>query len=550
MKTLSKIYLLLLSFIIASCAQILAPTGGERDVTPPKLLTSVPENETLKFKEKAFTLQFDEYFSLDNPNDNVLISPPLKSKPEFKIKGKKLIVEIEDSLKSNTTYSIMFSDCIRDITEGNKIPMLQYVFSTGENLDSAMYKGKLINAESLEPEKNAFVMLYADGNDTLPSTQKPLYITKTNEKGEFNFKYLAKSSYYLYALQDKNNNLLFDMINEPFAFANEKIEVFFDDELEDFKPKTYRMFVHADTVQSLVRSYAPARGEHILIFKNPLENPKFEFFEEPKTSERFSIELNATADTVHFYDKKTSIDTLLMKIVDIDFVDTLKLVTQQLSSTGRGMRRGSKETNLLNLSFSNLGELYEKPSLSSLSPIGRVDLDEFMLVKEKADTVFVKYNFKDSLNKVLILDLDLEPKTNYEIIIPDSVFWSANNATNDSIIAKFVSKGENDYGNFKAKLEYLKGENIIVKLLDDKSNAQQINNINSSTNIDYLNLKTGTYRLEFFIDSNGNNKWDTGNFRERKQAELKFRFDKKIEIKGGWDIEEEIDVDKLIMEFE
>ena len=86
--------------------------------------------------------------------------------------------------------------------------------------------------------------------------------------------------------------------------------------------------------------------------------------------------------------------------------------------------------------------------------------------------------------------------------------------------------------------------------MDDKSNAQQINNINSSISIDYLNLKTGTYTLEFFIDSNGNNKWDTGNFRERKQAELKFRFDKKIEIKGGWDIEEEIDVDKLIMEFE
>ena len=114
----------------------------------------------------------------------------------FKIRGKSLIIEPENELKQNTTYTIFFGDAIKDITEKNPLLDFQYVFATGATLDSLTIKGKVLDAFTLQPEvEEVFVMLYLDINDTIPFDSipyfsRPYYIAKTDEEGNFQLKNL------------------------------------------------------------------------------------------------------------------------------------------------------------------------------------------------------------------------------------------------------------------------------------------------------------------------------------------------------------------------
>ncbi|NPA44552.1 MAG: Ig-like domain-containing protein, partial [Chlorobi bacterium] len=106
----SRIYIILtILLLLVSCAQVGSLTGGEKDITPPVLLSSTPENFDTNFKNNKLIFKFDEYFVLNNLNSVFICSPPLKEKPEFKIKGKKFIVKFNEDLKDSTTYMLWFA---------------------------------------------------------------------------------------------------------------------------------------------------------------------------------------------------------------------------------------------------------------------------------------------------------------------------------------------------------------------------------------------------------------------------------------------------------
>ena len=70
---------MVLSFL--QCARRGNPSGGDKDITPPKLIKAVPENMTTNFNVKKIRLYFDEYIKLKNIQDQLIISPPLKYTP-------------------------------------------------------------------------------------------------------------------------------------------------------------------------------------------------------------------------------------------------------------------------------------------------------------------------------------------------------------------------------------------------------------------------------------------------------------------------------------
>ena len=124
------------TFFVLSCAKISAPMGGPKDLDPPVIVKSLPENGTVMFTGKSFTVTFDEYIVLDRISEKFMVSPPLATKPEVKLKGKSLVVTWEEELADSTTYTFYFQDAIRDNNENNPINNFQYVFSTGPVLDS------------------------------------------------------------------------------------------------------------------------------------------------------------------------------------------------------------------------------------------------------------------------------------------------------------------------------------------------------------------------------------------------------------------------------
>ena len=216
------VYILACSLIITcGCAKIGSPTGGLKDETPPKIVESKPENYSTNFNSKKIEITFDEFIQLKNIYNELIISPPLKERPENKLRGKSLVIDLNNELKDNTTYTLNFGNALADNNEGNVLTNFEFVISTGGYVDSMSVTGKLVNAFNLKPgEEPVYVMLYENLKDSAPFVEIPSFIGKTNKDGAFAVNNIKADTFRIFALKDANSNLLFDASNEKIAFID------------------------------------------------------------------------------------------------------------------------------------------------------------------------------------------------------------------------------------------------------------------------------------------------------------------------------------------
>ena len=139
-------YIFCIASIIVGCARMGSPDGGWYDDDPPRVIGASPEDKSTNVKSKKITIVFDEFIKLEDASNKVIVSPPQLEQPEIKATGKKVIVELQDSLKENTTYTIDFSDAISDNNEGNPMGNYTYSFSTGERIDTFEVSGYVLDA--------------------------------------------------------------------------------------------------------------------------------------------------------------------------------------------------------------------------------------------------------------------------------------------------------------------------------------------------------------------------------------------------------------------
>jgi hypothetical protein len=216
----------LLIAVCWSCAQQGSPSGGPRDKDPPVVVGSDPPNYSIRFKAKKILITFDEYIVLDNVNQELVVSPPMEEKPEIRLRKKTMIIQFEEDLKDSTTYTFNFGSAIKDLHEGNKLLNFEYVFSTGDVLDSLSVKGTLKYAWDLtEPDEPISIMLYNDLRDSVPLTDIPLYVGRSDDSGVFSVNNLKPDVYKVFALKDGNYNFLFDLPTEEIAFLDSSLIV-------------------------------------------------------------------------------------------------------------------------------------------------------------------------------------------------------------------------------------------------------------------------------------------------------------------------------------
>jgi hypothetical protein len=228
-------------------------TGGPKDEDPPLVVDSSPENYSIQFNGKRIEVTFDEFITLNNINQELIVSPPLKEKPEVRLKGKTLLVELNNELKDSTTYTLNFGEAIKDNNEGNPLSNYEFVFSTGEFLDSLSVGGTLVNAFDLAKIKDpTSVMLYTDLDDSIVHKDIPVYIGKTDKEGNFRINNLRAGTYKIFALQDVNNNFLFDLPNEAIAFADSFLHVDPDFFLKVMKEEEEKMIADSLVADSLL----------------------------------------------------------------------------------------------------------------------------------------------------------------------------------------------------------------------------------------------------------------------------------------------------------
>ena len=194
-------YFLSLLFIVA-CARMGQPDGGWYDDDPPRVIGSSPADRGTNVKTQKVTIYFDEFIKIEDATNKVIVSPPQLEMPEINGAGKKIVVELKDSLKENTTYTIDFSDAISDNNEGNPMGSYTFSFSTGEKIDTFEVSGYVVDASNLEPVKGILVGLYNDLADSAFKSKPMVRVSRTDASGHFVVRGIAPGSYRAYALKD------------------------------------------------------------------------------------------------------------------------------------------------------------------------------------------------------------------------------------------------------------------------------------------------------------------------------------------------------------
>ena len=551
--------------MLCRCANVVSPSGGPKDMKAPVVLEASPANNSTNFKGRSIHLTFDEFVTLNNPASNVLISPPMNKKPTYRTSGKTVIIRFEEPLRSNTTYSINFGDAIKDLHEGNAMSGYTFNFSTGDIIDSLSLKGKVISASTLKPGENFYVALYSNDNDTvtldsLPYRVKPNYVTTTNKNGEFQFSGLADKEYLLFALNDNNSNLVFDLPNEEIAFYSELIRPYFigkqivkdttsTDSVSQLKKPEYPSyelfsFVQEDSIQKIFKKELVEAGLLRFIFRYPADNMSITPLEELPDTFNIMPVYSSRRDTVLWYFTPTK-DSLWIGINNgVNISDTTHYSLKPRESVSR-RRRNQEETKVKSLTVKNnlkSGKLkpYQPLVLSFNEPVTKLNEHDTTWFIVDKDTIlnnlhFVKvdeYGFKYKLDK------KLEPEKKYQILVPDSTFFGFRGLTNDTIRLSFSSQEESAFGNVYLTVE-VPGDlpQVIIELLTEQGKVVEKHILTQSGELAFEYLDPGKYKLKATLDQDANGEWSPGNFAKRLQPEKIVFYNGTLEVRANWDID-------------
>lgn len=213
--------------LVFGCAKVGVPTGGIKDTDPPVYLRGEPENKSLNFNAKEIICEFDEYIQLKDLNKELLISPPLKERPVIRVRDKSIRIDLNNELHPGTTYTINFGNAISDLNESNPLPDFEFVFSTGDQLDSLAVAGKALNAfdHKPSPDEEVLVMLYENLADSAPLVEIPRYIGRASKHGLFSINNIHAGTFRVIAIRDAGGNLIYDPENDAIAFADSLLTI-------------------------------------------------------------------------------------------------------------------------------------------------------------------------------------------------------------------------------------------------------------------------------------------------------------------------------------
>ena len=562
-KCVRYIIVFVTAIVLFSCANVVTPSGGPKDTQSPVVLSASPENNSTDFTGRTIHITFDEFVTLNNPSNNVLISPPLSKKPTYRTNGKTLIIRFEEPLQPSTTYSINFGDAIKDLHEGNVFKGYTFNFSTGKSIDSLSLKGKITSASTLTPMEGFIVGLYSDDNDTitidsLPYRVKPNYITTTDKKGDFEFSGLADKNYLLFALKDNNSNLIYDLPNEEIAFhqdlvrpyyienqivktavndtvANDSIAVsdsIFEIKKPDYPSYELFSFVQEDSIQKIFKKELVEDGLLRFVFRYPATNVDIRAIEELPDTFNILPVYSTRKDTVLWYFTPCK-DSLWISINNgVNISDTTHYSLKPRKAVTRRKRAEEEESKVKRLVIkNNLKSNKLKPEQPLIftfnEPIVKVNQPDSMHF-EKLDEFGLKYQIIN----------DLQPENKYNIIIPDSVFFGIRGVTNDTIKLKFNVQEESAFGNIYITVEVPENvPQVIIELTTENGKTIDKQIITNTQELSFEYLDPGKYKLKAILDLDANGVWSPGNFNKKLQPEKIIFYNGTLEVRANWDID-------------
>ena len=516
---------------VLGCAKIVAPTGGKKDTTPPKILGAKPEIGEKNYSSKELEIEFDEYVKVDNMND-ILVSPFTKEQPEYILKGKKLLIRFPDELQKDITYSIDFKDNIKDINEGNALLNFKYSFSTGEIMDSTSISGIAKDALTKEVIKKCIVGLYKQNTDTSFMKTPPLYFTMTDENGNYRIDNIKEGSYELVSLIDQNGNFFFDLPNETIAFISDDLEL----KKDSINKQDLFLFLEQN-FPKLTLSNDYNQGKVKIEISEKINNLETKILS-PSLTDSIYESISPNLKEINYFYNFTSTDTALIKISGDNIKDTIKLISKSaykpdeikiVSTVARGFQT-IDSTETLKLKFTNCIQLIEEEKIN----LYRID----SLTNTKVD-----FSITQNINE-LNIDSEWQPDKNFILEIPPETITDIFNETNaDTLKSTFKINSSSSKGSLAVQIK-TDTINAFQYLYELRNNKDDIiaEGILQDTLLQIPDLTTSSYKFKTIQDSNSNSKWDTGNYLEKRQPEKIKQYEQEISIKKNFETEIEIDL--------
>jgi len=521
--------------LFSACAQIVTPDGGPKDVTPPKVVQYEPDSAAVNFQGTRIVIRFDEYIALNDLNKQLIISPAVKRRPEVTIRKKDLIIQFKDTLDANTTYSVSFGKAIRDITENNVLTNFQYVFSTGNFIDSLECSGHVVSARTLRPEKGILVMLYRNTGDSVVYKEKPYYYTRTDEQGNFRLTNLAPATYRIFALEDDGDDYLYNSKAERIAFSDSLLTL-----QSNTDSVRLKLFQEKSSEQFLSRSMQQSPGRFQLSYNQPIKQPSVQFVPALPTSMDPIIEYAPTGDTINIWFAKVELDSVQFVVSSGKTV--LDTIPMRLNKPGnkKSGRAGVADARALVLSNNALGGKMipgNQLVISSTNPIRSLD-EKKIVFRRGADTLVPK--IETSPNKRTIRFTNEFPEdSSFYLFIPSGALVDWYGQKSDTIRSSFVVMPARQFGNFYVKLPLLSPGKYIVQVVDEKDRVIKDTLVNGTSECRFPLIPAGNYRVRIIYDTNGDGLWTTGNYQEKRQPEKVIYYATPVRIRAGWDMDVE-----------
>jgi len=535
-----KKYLFLMLVLVAlGCAVQQKPQGGPRDRNPPKLLKATPPNLTHNFAAKEIRLEFDEYFKLNSPFQEITVFPAPDKIPDYKTRTKTLVITLKDTLLKNTTYVINFGKAIGDVNENNILKNFTYVFSTGNHIDSLTMSGSVTNNDTQLKEKEVTVMLFTLKQDSLLfGKKKPSIYTTTDSAGNFRLSNLKEGVYKIYALKEQTPNKIYDNDNELIAFSTKPIKF-----THDTSTINLRLFKQEPAKIRFVEKKFTLDGAMSFFFNKRIEKPSVKILYPKGLDEQKLVDFNKTGDSITVYSKNMDFDSVRFAFYSNNKpLDTTYLRKQRKESFTRtfGFRYGLSVVNELKPGTDL--HLYTNLPVESFDP---------SLVTLKEDSTIVNYTMtKDTgaASKNFTMKYRWKPKSVYQLTIEDGAFTTIYGDKNKRQYKKFnIGKPEN-FSNLTLSVSVPDtGKMYVVQLLNEQGIVLRSDVITKKTKLVYTNYYVGKFTIRVVYDDNRNGKWDSGSIKESRQPENIWVNTKIITLRPNWDSEETVDIPKEVI---
>lgn len=578
-----------------SCARMGQPDGGWYDETPPTITRTTPQDKGVNVKQKKVVIYFDEYIQVDNPTEKVVISPPQIEQAEIKAAGKKIEVELKDSLMPNTTYTVDFSDAITDNNESNPLGNYTYTFSTGNHIDTLEVAGYVLNAKDLEPIKGILVGLYADQSDTAFTTKPMLRVSRTDSRGKFVIKGIAPGSYRIYALQDADNNYVFSQKSEQIAFTKDIIVPTFKPDIR--QDTTWLDSLRIDSIRRVpythflpddiaLRAFTEIQSDRYLVKSERTEPDRFTLFFSYGDSllpevrglnfdsrDAFITEATEKRDTVTYWLRDTMLvnqDTLRMelKYMATDTLGVLRLQTDTLDMLAKvpyerrmklkadayeewqkkqekAKKRGKPYDSImpppmLEPQYLINSEPDPDQNITITMPVPLLKADTACIhLYSKHDTLWYRSPFvfrpKKGQSRTYELLGEWRPGIEYSLEIDTMAFTDIYGNTSAPYKQGFKVKTDDQYATVMLDIAGMADTTVVVQLLNTSDEMVKETSTDNGR-AEFFYVKPGTYYARMFVDSNRNGLWDTGDYAADRQPETTYYYPEKLECKEKWDM--------------